>query len=611
MPGIFGFGGAIDPPLADKLMADMADALRDEDVYRVESFVSEGVGLGRIHLGIIDQQPQPVWNADSTVALVLQGEIFSWDGLELEKPQTGKELDFSNARLLLAAYEQYGEDFADHVNGTFAAAIWDRREHKLLLVSDVLGSYPLYYAYAQERVVFGAGARAAALAPGLPRAVDIAAVAELVAFEHVYDNKTLFAGVSVVPPGTILRYSEGNMALIQYDDYQHPEYYEMHEESYYIEQWTEYMRQAVNRQARAPLPLGVLLTGGLDSRAILGMLSESGYPIKTLTFGVSDCDDENSASAMARALHLPHKFFTLEPDYLAHLGAKAARITDGLKSSVHCNMIGPLSQIVQEANVLYKGFLGGTIHGYIVSNDRLAPMRDEVWFEHVFDERNRIFKERDMANMYSDNVYGQVRDIPRQSLRKAHARSHSTWWVDRDSYIDLYEEDVRFTIQGVQLARSLALVRTPLMDKDLLRFTMSVPPGYRVNKNYYRRAVTSAFPELAKVPYSGTRRPLDEHSFRELRMRVDEQTRWWLRQRGLHFVKMAQPHPYADYANWMRRQLRPWLEKTLLSPQALNRGYFQPTYIRNLVAEHMAGCDHTRRIGVLLNLELWHRQYMD
>jgi asparagine synthase (glutamine-hydrolysing) len=611
MPGIFGFGGATDRPLADKLMADMVDALRDEEGYQVETYVGPDVGLGRIHLGIVDKQPQPLWNADRTVGLVLQGEIFSWDDIALEKPLTGKEADFSNAGLLLAAYEQYGEDFVHHVNGTFAVAIWNAKERTLLLVSDVLGSYPLYYAHVQGRVVFGAGARAAALAPGLPRAADTAAIAELVAFEHVYANKTLFAGVSVVAPGTILRFHDGSLTATKYEDFQHPEYYAMHPESYYIEQWTEHMRRAVNRQARGPVPLGVLLTGGLDSRAILGMLSESGYPIKTLTFGDPGCDDEASAREMARALNLPHKFFPLAPDFLVHLGAKAARITDGLKSSVHCNMIGPLTEIAQEANVLYKGFLGGTIHGYIVSHDRLAPMREEDWFEHVFNERNRLFKERDLGQMYTSGMYNQVRDVPRQSLRNAHATSRSTWWVDKDSYIDLYEEDVRFTIQGVQLARSQALVRTPLMDKDLLRFTMSVPPGYRVDKNYYRRAVTKAFPELAKVPYSGTRRPLDQYCFRDLRMRVDEQTRWWLRQRGLHFVPMTEGHPYADYASWMRHQLRPWLEETLLSKQALDRGYFQPSYIRNLVAEHMAGCDHARRIGVLLNLELWHRQYMD
>ena len=87
------------------------------------------------------------------------------------------------------------------------------------------------------------------------------------------------------------------------------------------------------------------------------------------------------------------------------------------------------------------------------------------------------------------------------------ARSHSTWWVDKLSYLDLYEEDVRFTVMGVELARSRALVRTPLADKDLLRLTSSVPPGFRIDKTYYRNAIVKAFPRLAKVDYAGTPSP--------------------------------------------------------------------------------------------------------
>jgi hypothetical protein len=208
-------------------------------------------------------------------------------------------------------------------------------------------------------------------------------------------------------------------------------------------------------------------------------------------------------------------------------------------------------------------------------------------------------------------MYREVCDVPRQSLHQALARSHSTWWVDKDSYVDLYEEDARFTVMGVELARSQALVRTPLADKDLLRFSMSVPPGFRVNMSYYRKAIIKAFPDLAKVVYSGTRRPLDEGCFRALRMSADEKARWWLRNRGMTWVPVDQAHSYADYATWMRHQLRPWVEAILLSPQSLERGNFRPAYIRNLVAEHMAGCDHSRYIGLLIALELWHREFLD
>jgi asparagine synthase (glutamine-hydrolysing) len=175
----------------------------------------------------------------------------------------------------------------------------------------------------------------------------------------------------------------------------------------------------------------------------------------------------------------------------------------------------------------------------------------------------------------------------------------------------LYEEDVRFTLLGVQLARSQALVRTPLADKDLLRFALTVPPGYRVDNSYYVKALIKALPDLAKIPYAATGQPLDQDCFRALRIRTVEQSRWWLQRRGLHWIPVRQAHPYADYGTWFRHELRPWVEETLLSTHALDRGYFQPAFVRNMVAEHMAGCEHTHRLGVLLALELWHQQYMD
>jgi asparagine synthase (glutamine-hydrolysing) len=611
MPGIIGFQGTSNPLAAAALMDAMVKAMDLQENSRVDSYVKADVGLARVHLNIIDKTPQPLWSADGNTALIMTGEIFSWDGFAPEKVRTANDGDFNNAELLLAAYTAFGADFPQHVNGNFAAAVWDNAQQTLLLVSDPLTSYPLYYAHLGDVLVFGSGARAVAAAPGLPRAINPEAMAELVAFEHIYGDKTLFPGVQLVMPGTVLRFRHGQLSQETYIDFQYPEYYDLKSEEYYIDQWIELMRQAVRRQARGPYPLGVMLTGGLDSRTILGMLAGNNADIRTMTFGIPECDDEMSARQLAAMLHLPHKFFPLAPDYLTRLGSKAVRATDGQKSVVHCSMIGTLDSVVQESKVLYKGFLGGTIHGYVVSHDRLAPVRDDVWFEHVFAERNRIFKEQEFAALFTPEMYRQVNDVPRRSLRQALDRSRSTWWVDKDSYIDLYEEDVRFTIMGVELARTQALVRTPLADNDLLRFTMSVPPGYRVDKSYYRRAVIKAFPNLAKVVYSGSRRPLNEASFRDLRMRFDEHTRWWLRNRGASWVPVSSARPYSDYGNWLRRELRPWVEATLLSPQALDRGNLQPAFVRNLVAEHMAGCDHTRRISLLLTLELWQREFLD
>ena len=255
---------------------------------------------------------------------------------------------------------------------------------------------------------------------------NLEVVAELVALEHLYGDKTLFSGVHLVLPGTVLRFQSGNLAQTRYVDYQFPEYYDILSEEHYIEEWKVRARQAVARQARGPAPLGVMLTGGLDSRTILGMLAESSdVDLRTITFGIPDCDDELAARAMARALHLPHTFIPLPHDYLANHAAKGVRITDGQKSVVHFNMIGAIDRVTAESRTLYKGFLGGTMHGDGVTHDRLAPVREDVWFEHVFQVHNCIFAERELPEVYTDTMYEQVGDVPRQSVRQAYARSRA------------------------------------------------------------------------------------------------------------------------------------------------------------------------------------------
>ncbi len=625
MPGIVGFQGPIDAAASGSLMRTLLKALDPETSVEgganlgsaagsgrpADCFAAADLGLGRVHLGLIDKQPQPRWNADRSVAVVMTGEVFSWDGLRLERPLTGREADFDNAGLLLAAYTQCGEKFVDHVNGTFAAAIWNAAEQTLLLVSDHIGSHPLYYTQVGDLLVFGSGARVAAEAPGLPRAVNTAAVAEMMAFEHLYGEKTLFSGVHLLRPGTILRFQAGKLTLVRYIDFQYPAEYELHDEAHYMDALMEATQTAVARQARGPAPLGVLLSGGLDSRTILGMLALNDVDIQTITFGIPGCDDENSARVMARVLRLPHRFLPLAPDYLAHYAARGVRLTDGQKSVVHFQAGGAIENAALGAHVLYKGLLGGTIHGDVVSHERLAPFGDAAMFEHAFRAHNRVFREDQLGQLYTSPMLQEVRDVPRQSLHDSLARSRSNWWVDKLSYVDLYEEDVRFSVMGVELTRARAIVRTPLADKDLVRTAALVPPGLRADKSYYRHAIARALPKLAKVDYARTRRPVTDGCFRDVRLRAQELARYWLRNRGLSWVPQPQPRPYADYGAWMRRELRPWVEATLLARQSLDRGYFTPTYVRNLVAEHMAGCDHSRRLGVLLTLELWHRQFID
>jgi len=137
-----------------------------------------------------------------------------------------------------------------------------------------------------------------------------------------------------------------------------------------------------------------------------------------------------------------------------------------------------------------------------------------------------------------------------------------------------------------------------------------VPPGFRLDRQLIIRALGKAFSSVAKVPSDRTGRPLVT-CFRDLRIQAGNQLRWRLRAAGLKWIPERDYRPYADYDGWMRTVLRPWVEETLLNKRTLERGYFNPEYIHDLVAEHMAGANHARKLGVLLTLELWQRLFID
>ena len=400
------------------------------------------------------------------------------------------------------------------------------------------------------------------------------------------------------------------MSIRPYWEFQFPEAYEDHDKEYYIEQWTTLVRRAVARQIRGPEPLAVLLSGGVDSRNILALMGRVRFPVLALTFGQHDSDDVRLAREVAGTLGVEHQFFNLRPDYLMHLAEEGVRLTDGMKSCVHMHVLGPLREMAEQARVFYLGYLGGTIHGDSVSPDLLAPFEESVMTRLLFHKRNTLFREEEHGRLLAEPFYRRVRGQAFASFLAALRRSRSTWAADKNNYLEAQEVDRRFTTGGHELLRSRVAVRTPLADKDFIEFVLTVPPGLRQEKAFYFEAFSRAFPGLAKIPYEDTGLPLIP-CFRDLRIRADRQIRWRLQAAGLKWVPVPRHKPYADYNGWMRTVLRPWVEETLLSKRSLGRGYFNPEYVRNLVAEHMAGANHARKLGVLLSLELWHHLFLD
>ena len=220
------------------------------------------------------------------------------------------------------------------------------------------------------------------------------------------------------------------------------------------------------------------------------------------------------------------------------------------------------------------------------------------------------FHPREHAELFTDAFQKAVGDGVMEAYRCGMDSSGSTQLADQRIYFDYTQRVPRMTLNGVEVARSQFLVRLPFADNDLIELALRVPPGWRYERRLVRSAFITAYPTLAQVPVTDTGLPMVSCA-RDLRLRGEDWLRWHLRAAGLKRIRYPRGKHYHDYEKWFRGLLRSWVEEIVLSEQALNRGYFKPQAVRQIVANHMAGADHTVKIGALLTLELWHRQFME
>jgi asparagine synthase (glutamine-hydrolysing) len=616
MPGLVGFIG--DPQRAATLLPQMANALLDEAWYEASLEQGDHFGLGRISLNYLKNAPQPIWNENQTICLALEGELFDMSSLKQQLLNAGFLFrSDSTAEFVLRLYEARGEDFVIELNGAFSVAIWDGRYQKLIIANDRLGLHPLYYAHHNGDFLFASGVRGLLADPRLPRQIDATAVAQFLTFDHMLSDRTLLTAVKLLRPASLLTFQEGQLNIRPYWTMRYAEHYRPLSEEVYLEELVHYLRQAVERQAAKKEPAAILLSGGLDSRVLLGFLSQGDLneQLSAFTFGIPGCHDARFAHEVAAKSGVNHQFFELQPDYLIRFAKKGIRMTDGMQNCIHMHTLPNLAEEAKEAQIFYKGFMGDAMMGFAISRQFWGNYDDASQLQIQFQTHRAqgllLFDVGEHAKLLTKQFQALVSTPIMDEYKLAMMESGSDLMADQRNYFDLRQRVPRMTLHGVELVRSRGIVRLPFCDNDLVNFSLTLPPGLRFERYLIHKALVRTFPELAKVPYTGTGYPLMP-CLRDTLMHLNSQVRWRLRDAGLRWVPPAeQSRPYADYQTWFRTVLHSWVEDILLNKRTLERGYFNAEYVRVLVAEHMAGIDHTLRLGALMSLELWHREFLD
>ncbi len=313
--GILRLGERGAPPEADALqrMIDIVEhrGPDEQGIYR-----DDQLGLGHARLSIIDLAGgrQPVHNEDRSIWVVLNGEIFNY--LELREELIGRGHKFysnSDTEVLVHLYEDHGERFVEQLNGQFSIALWDRPRRRLVLARDRVGIRPLYYAEAQGRLVFASEIKSLLTLPALERRLDPEALTQLFTYWAPVPPRTVFAGISALPPGHLMVVDEaGERRVRRYWDLSFPERAEDHDPrplGALAEELRALMIDAVRLRLRSDVPVGAYLSGGLDSAVITALVKHyTNAPLRTfsLTFEDAEFDERRYQQQLVEHLDTDH-----------------------------------------------------------------------------------------------------------------------------------------------------------------------------------------------------------------------------------------------------------------------------------------------------------------
>ena len=599
----------------ENLLPDMCRVIKHEDWYTTDTFTNETIGLGRVSLGILNPEPQPIFNEDRSLCIMMEGEVYDYDNLKEELISRGhKFLVDNDPEFILHLYEECGEDFVHKLNGSFVLIIWDNKKQMLLIANDRYGLRPLYYTKHDSKLLFSSEVKAILEDKTFEKVVNDTAVVDFFSFGYILGNKTFFRGVELLPPASILVWQKGQISIKQYWDIRFNEEKE-HSEEYYVEKLSKLWLKAVERRLQGDHRIVVPLSGGLDSRAIVGAIDKINKKHLlegTYTFGKPSCDDVRFARLVSNKLGIKHYFYELKPDYLVYHAEKAVYLTDGMFNCIHAHGISSLEDVRKYSNVALSGFLGDVLLGGRGLWD-LTNLDADIDQYKCFGSPPYLDI---LENLFSRQYYSQVKGYLQSSLKDIENDSIKDQYKKLE-YFNTKQRQRRLINYGQIMRRSKVEVRYPFCDNDLVDFVYTIPLKLRRNYNLYIKFYKKIFPELARIACQRTGCPIAAGKFHlrvhEFMQKIKRFINRKLKKFGFDPI-FEDTKNYADYDKWMRenRNLRNYIYKILLDERTLSRHYFNGEYIKEILELHMSGKkNYYELIGLLLTFELWHRMFVD
>ena len=390
MCGIAGFvkrdGHPDDATESLRLVRRMCDVIRHRGPDDDGVFVGDGVALGMRRLSIIDLAGghQPIQNEDGSVQVVFNGEIYNYRELRAELEGHGHRFyTHTDTETIVHAYEQWGEESFGHLRGMFGIALWDRHSRTLLLARDRVGIKPLHYAVRAGQLWFGSEIKSILAADDEARSLNASALEHYLAFLYTPADASIFSGIRKLPPGHLLRWRDGQLSIRRY--WRLPA-----EESFTgtvddaADRLTTVLSDAVTSHLVSDVPLGALLSGGVDSSLVVALMARSSSrPIKTFSIGFDepDFDELDGARRVAQHFATEHHELVVRPDALSVVDSLVEHFDEPFADSSAIPTWSVFQMARKHVTVVLSGDGGDELFG---GYDRYLPHPRVSAFDSIF-----------------------------------------------------------------------------------------------------------------------------------------------------------------------------------------------------------------------------------
>lgn len=617
--GIFDFKGDL---IDRNLLSRMTRIMEHRGPDGEGTYVGEGVGLGHRRLSIIDigGGAQPLSNEDGKLQIVFNGEIYNY--MELRADLLGRGHLFktrSDTEVIIHGYEEWGTDCVNKFNGIFAFALWDDKAKRLFLARDQLGVKPLYYVVVGNILLFASEIKSLLQDSDCSREVDIKSLLELFTFRYVPSPNTLFAGIKKLPPAHSAICSGDGMQLRKYWNWV-PQIIEDYDEAQLVEKYRELLQDAVRLQLRSDVPVGLFLSSGIDSGALLALMREqTNGSIHTFTIGFEGGEKSNEtqdARQIAQRFSADHtEMIVGATDYEKYYEHYLWNIEEPVGNETAAAFYF-VSQIAGEkvkvaltgqgADEPWAGY-----HRYIGVRLSSVYSRFPSAFRNTLKSiatnfsKNQRFK-RGVASLDEEDILTRFTKIysfytqemkdqlfqpwitneldtngytPSDALKPLQSSVAQLDALAQMLYIDVrasLPDDLLMVNDKTSMANSIES-RVPFLDYRLVEFIESLPSHLKLKgfkgKYLHKKAVEKWLPPaIINAKKKGFDNPIDE---------------------------------------WLRGKMKNYVEEMLLSERSAVARYFNSGYIKELSRKHADRKeDYLRHLYLLISFELWHQQFI-